>query len=282
MIDFSLAIPVDFCTYQNSDLVFAFAGLQALTNFNFHFVEKIWVCPEMVADAIYPYTHRGSERVKEALDQLKAKRIVMRAPGGGYYVDQDSFAMPRDFVRVPMSDLKKFISNRKNVPELFSFYCFLLSTRAAVTQFKVGYMPQVYLAEQFGVSVAGVMRYNKALEEIGVLYVKRMPPTRFSKERQTNVYGATRDRKDIDSWAPEGTSGFAVNEARRISAEYNLFVKKKGAGYSQVEFANLEKDCLRYNEIVRTTGRGIPKDMSVFDRFAGENLRNDDFEDMFE
>ena len=180
MIDFSLAIPVDFCTYQNSDLVFAFAGLQALTNFNFHFVEKIWVCPEMVADAIYPYTHRGSERVKEALDQLKAKRIVMRAPGGGYYVDQDSFAMPRDFVGVPMSDLKKFISNRKNVPELFSFYCFLLSTRAAVTQFKVGYMPQVYLAEQFGVSVAGVMRYNKALEEIGVLYVKRMPPTRLS------------------------------------------------------------------------------------------------------
>ena len=282
MNELQIAVPSGLATLQNANLFFCFAGVEALTNFNFLFSDRAYVVPMTIADALMPYSNVGKEKAKEALDQMKKMGVALRAPDGGYYFDKESFFMPGKFVTISLEELKKFVSNRKNNAELFSFFALLLSTRSAESGFKAGYMPQTYLAEQFGVSLAGAMRYIKTLEELELLYVKRFPPSRLTGERLTNVYGRPSDKAAIDSWRVGGNSGVAVNAARRISAAYNTFVKKEGAGYSQQQILRLEQDCERYNAAVAAKGAGTPKDMSVFDRFAGENLRNDDFEDMFE
>ena len=273
MDDLLLAIPSHLATAKDADIIYTFAGAQALTNYNFHLMDKGIVTPGMLAMAVLPGSTNGRERAKAALDRLRAMGLASRGPDGSYVFDRDSFTMMDSYVAVQIADLKAFVGARKNSAELFSYYICVLSTRSAESGFKVGRMPQTYLAEKFGVTATSAARYNKALEEMGLLYIRRLPPTRLTKERQTNVYGAARDRVDIDARARSAANtGRAVNEARRISAQYNAFVKKGGEGYSAKRIERLRIDCERYNELVKARGSGELKDMSVFEPMADNDV----------
>ena len=258
-------IPRDLATYQNPDVIYVYAAVQAITNYNFILSDTLAVDPAGVAEIIFGPGGENVERTTTAMEALKEAGIIMKRKNGRYYVDQDSFAVTPPFTLVPVTVYKKFIGLGKARAELFKYYCLVLLSRNAESNYKVCTLAQSTLADMTGISSATLIRYNKVLTDAKLLYIKHRSPKRLTGDRQTNVFGAYEDKDCIDSFEPAAYTQNNANAARKVSAEYNAFVKRGGAGYTAEETYKLRRKCETYNALVSDDRK---KDLSVFDSYS--------------
>lgn len=259
-----ITIPRYLATNHESDVIYVYAAIQALTSFNFILSNVLMVEPAAVAELVFGPGAENVERAAAAMKQLKDDGTIIKRKNGHYYVDQDSFTVESPFVKIPVDIYRKFIELGRARAEMFKYYCIVLLSRSANSDFKVCILPQSTLAEMTGISQATLARYNKLLEGAKILYIKHRPPERLTGDRQTNVFGAYEDKDHIDSYEPAAYVQSNANAARKVSAQYNAFVRRGGAGYTPEMVAMLRRKCETYNSLVSDDRK---KDLSVFDKY---------------
>lgn len=102
------------------------------------------------------------------------------------------------------------------------------------------------MAELEGVSYHSIMRYNKALEEMKLIYVARQKYN--GDKRESNIYSLYRDKDLVDSYvqsfAPEEAT--QANKDRSLSMRYSRFIKDPER-YSKEETEALRAELVKYN-----------------------------------
>lgn len=268
-----LTIPRRLATTQSADAIYTYAAIQAITNFSFVISDELMVLPDAVAELIFGAGRENVERTVAAMEQLKAEDVLVKRKNGHYYADVDSFSRAESFLKVPIDIYRKFIGLGKARTELFKYYCVVLLSRSAESDYKACTLAQSTLADMTGISSATLIRYNKVLADAKLLYIKHRSPKRLTGDRQTNVFGAYEDKNYIDSFEPDAYAQINANAARKVSAEYNAFVKRGGAGYTAEAVAILRRKCETYNFLVSDDRK---KDLSVFDNYLGSDSSAED------
>lgn len=177
-------------------------------------------------------------------------------------VYKEDFLFDNNFLMI-YSDELDIIAH--SCPNAFKYFVLLMKSRDyrhdvsvnGETRYGVvGHMPTSYFIEQLGVSANTISNYNKALEDAGVLYIVR---AKYNGERNTNVYGRSRDKPFIDKYATFERRKDNDSYYRSMTVKYTWLCK--GKKYSAEEIEEIKQFCLEYNKTAEN-----PKDMTIFEK----------------
>lgn len=141
------------------------------------------------------------------------------------------------FSIIYMDDIRTIINAPlRNRNKLVTYWYWLMESRYGDT--KIGNMPLSYFESVTGLSKSTLVRYNKDLENLKLLYIKRSPYT--NGEKENNMYCRYADRHLIK--APS-------KDTKSLASKYTWFMK--GKEYSPNELIELYNYVVAYNEAER-------------------------------
>lgn len=149
-----------------------------------------------------------------------------------------------------------------------------------------------YLSQLFGISERTIIRYNKILEDTGLLYIYRSNDFLISKDsgeilRLTNIYGRPEDKIYIDAYAVNQqkykdsyryveNNISKANTKRRLAQMYNQICKNNDSKYSEEDIKQIYAYVMQENHKYEATYKKNNdesylekiRDIRVFDKYG--------------
>ena len=194
-----------------------------------------------------------------------------------YFIQRQSLIvdqMNERYTIVHLDDIQKIMASDSPIkPQLIKFYIYLMSTiNSKITVYDVsgaekkniiGMQPQQYLSHITGMSTHTIMRYNRILEEMEVIYVCRSNDfivTDSGLKQLVNVYGRYADREYLikyskglkeqyQTYKHTQSKDNATNTKRRLAQMYLQLCKDKM--YSDDEIREIYEYVISQNKKYR-------------------------------
>ena len=207
---------------------------------------------------------RFVESIKTGLTELIDQNFVkvIETKGQNSIIDCSNLFITEQkeyFTIISYDELLKIFQLEKNNFSILKYFVLLIGTVSSsidvwidAYQHKtrvVGNLTIDYLSQLFGISERTIIRYNKILEDIGILYVYRSNDFLIDKDtgeisRLTNIYGRPEDKIYIDTYAVNQkkykesyryveNNTKKANAKRRLAQMYNQICKGKDSNYSK-------------------------------------------------
>lgn len=207
-------------------------------------------------DAIAYYLNISKRTASEHYSSLIDNGVIKAT---GNVVDVSSVLKHREehFVTIPVDTFFKIM--RDGNTQLYMYFVQLMSTRN--NKLKVSYQKIEYIEDLTGLSKSTILRYNKKLEDIGVLYIRRshnLKQSDGSVYSDNNVYGLVADKAAVDKYADENEYKVDMHNSnwqRMVTAKYNAYIKNPNS-YEDTDA--LYKLCEEYNALMDELQRKHP------------------------
>lgn len=220
----------------------------------------------------FEMTKKRKADIKKAIEYFEEEQIIklIKVENEHYVIENNFKVNTKDttFIITSLDELKKLADIKIGKKDtIVNYYLKLLSTINNKT--KVGYWTIQDLAEDVNISTSTVKDYNKILEDVELIYIKRFNKTTSINgkvQRLNNIYGRFTDKYAIDKYAKdrisnldriEASNKLNANESKSISKQYNDFVNGTYTG----DVSSLYDKCKLYNKAKPDK----EKDLSVFD-----------------
>jgi hypothetical protein len=233
--------------------------------------------PESVALTMYGECKPNRyflNKIKESLKKLADIEMITAVGKNDYIMSQDQLSVKPPFMKIEEGVFKKLADN----PKLLVHYLMIKKGRSYQIEVNgknsvVCCFPIEYFMEQEDVSDRTIIRYNKQLEDMKLIYINRSKYKVGNECREVNVYSLYEDREYADAYRPNyAKDNSKANDRRKVAALYNSYCKAPGK-YSEKEKAEIREMVARYNEECEELGKLQPdylsriKDLDIFDLF---------------
>ena len=275
-------------------------------------IDTVLVTPLLISYALgkSPSVSRGFlGKMKMGLDELITKNIVSVISSTPTFYELDCSAIKKDsaekFCAATLNDVYTIMrSSYKNTDDLLAFFLYLLTTidyTKSITLGEeqknnfVGCTPSTYLAGKLGVAEKTIINRFKALEELKLIYVRRVvQKTLYGEVRNRNYYGIYENQHIIDLYVNRlmfTNPGDIFNRTesdsitpRALAQMYNKFCRCVNSGeeppYSSDEiqqiydYVSVQNDFWRkhYEESGDAYSAAKIRDLSVFDKIRRRKL----------
>lgn len=212
--------------------------------------------------------HSTSDQIPSALNHLFEVGLLKgeKLNRTYYKIDKASFDSKRfdHFEMINENDVYRILQQHKRPFALLRHYLLMLTTLDNNT--KCGIYKNETIADMLGQDVTTIIGYNKALEEMGLLYIYR-------GVRSSNTYGRPEDKEVIIKYGKSRSRNhitLASNNKRRMTQMYNQ-LKLNPVKYDKATREEIYNYCSAHNdreqEIVRKNPKYISKffDLSIID-----------------
>lgn len=251
---------------------------------------------------------RFVESIKTGLTELIDQNFVtvIEAKGQNLVIDCSNLFITEDneyFTIITYDELQKiFKLNIKNNFALLKYFISLIGTISSsidvwidAYQHKcrvVGNLTMDYLSQLFGISERTIIRYNKILEDAGLLYIYRSNDFLINNDtgklsRLTNIYGRPENKIYIDTYAIKQqkykesyryieNNITKANNKRRLAQMYNQICKNKDSKYSEEDIKRVYAYVIQENHKYKATYQKNNdesclekiRDIQVFDKYG--------------
>jgi len=213
--------------------------------------DEILLTPELLAYYIYGNT-ATKEQINSIRRELKSCSSCERLATNCFKFKKDAFEQKDNYELLDCEYFELLMKTKVNnkaalLEHLYQVIRSMSKDKEVRGKKKVvGYMPISYFAEKEKISESTVIRYNKQLEEIGILYFVHGGYVPSKSAKYNNLYGLKKNKAHIDAYAD--TLGLAdKTDNRSISVKYNWFIKNPGR-YNRAEIRSLRSECEKYNQ----------------------------------
>ena len=213
-------------------------------------------------------------KTKNSLQKLAEMEFITAIGGGNYTVDQEQLKITPPFISIGEGVFERLANN----PKLLVHYLLIKKGRSYQIEVKgkksvVCCLPIEYFMDQEDVSDRTIIRYNKQLEEMKLIYINRSQYEVGKERREINVYSLYEDREYADAYRPiYKEDNTKANDRRKAAALYNAYCKNPSR-YSEAEKNEIREMVEKYNEDCLVLGESQPdylkkiKDLDIFDLF---------------
>lgn len=232
--------------------------------------------PESVAFKLYGdctnkyYLNKTKESIKELVDL----EFIESLGSDNYAINQEQLKITPPFISIEEGVFERLA----NSPKLLVHYLLIKKGRSYQIAVNgknsvVCCLPIEYFMDQEDVSDRTIIRYNKQLEDMKLIYINRSQYNIGKERREINVYSLYEDKEYADAYRPNYIKDNSrANDRRRVTALYNSYCKNPQK-YSEAEKENIREMVLQYNEECEELGKLQPdyllkiKDLDIFDLF---------------
>ena len=207
-------------------------------------IEEYYISMDSLLYAMYKKTDVGKKtrcRVYEAMQNLIDTGVISaeRHDRCGYLIETQSLCFDTSkehFVIVYSEDMDAIMKSDCTVRvQLVRYYIYLMSTISSkISVYNdegipknniIGNQPQIYLSYLTGISTHTIMRYNRILEDIRVIYIYRANDffvTDNGLKQITNVYGRYADKEYLIKYGNNLKEQYgSYNHAYKTKSETN-------------------------------------------------------------
>lgn len=254
--------------------------LTTTTGDNVHYVSSYSIASYLTGDV--EHSRKLLENIRHAIyDLLEINAISIakeiKQSNGYYAIDCSRLWINTEkeqFVIVYYDEVLKIIrSEVSNKQAVLKYYIGLISTLSYKTTVYhhslpsknrvVGYCTLESLTQQLKLSEHLITSYNKALQDIGLLYIYNHPGYVISGEKGLhtlpNVYGRYEDKEYIDYFGRQYFENFdaktysfkskdEMNHKRRLGQRYQQLLKGGGNNYSKKEILEIYNYIIEENQ----------------------------------
>ena len=253
-------------------------------------------------------SRRFTNYIKCGLDELVESGVITKEGElqKGYILDcsrlrGDTKDVP--FVKILFSEVRRIFKDEKtNNFILLKYFIFLVGTfNGNITTYidngksksgVIGNLTIAQISELSGISVRSVIEYNKLLEELKLIYIRRQEDFLLDKDTGEvrtlpNVYGrfenmdyvdafTTRQQKFKKSYKRIEKNKVEVNNNRSLAQKYQQILKGNDKKYSKVDIQNIYDYVISENKKYENTARKHDnediylenvRDVDVFDKY---------------
>lgn len=171
-----------------------------------------------------------------------------------YFTTQSSSDGFKNFVMITLKELRKIINLDNSATEkILIYFCYLISTLSNVDKARVGDKSISCLATMFNSSKSTIIKYNKVLEDNGLIYISKSNKVAVDNKGTilngyANFYSRPCDRSVADASQRQKEQQASISERNKtVTKNYNikrslsqkLVWLKKGSEYSVEEIAEI-------------------------------------------
>ena len=171
-----------------------------------------------------------------------------------YFTTQSSSDGFKNFVMITLKELRKIINLDNSATEkILIYFCYLISTLSNVDKARVGDKSISCLATMFNSSKSTIIKYNKVLEDNGLIYISKSNKVAVDNKGTilngyANFYSRPCDRSVADASQRQKEQQASISErSKTVTKNYNikrslsqkLVWLKKGSEYSVEEIAEI-------------------------------------------
>ena len=146
------------------------------------------------------------------------------------------------YISVDLNNVQRILMEKSNAYDLAVYYLMLLCSRDYKIiinnkQGVIGKMPIRYFISELGLSEKQILRYNKILSDLKLIYIRH-----GNAWKHTNIYGAYEDKEEIDKYFftySSADTSEQSNKSRSLMAKY--YHAKNGVKYSPEEIAEINR-----------------------------------------
>lgn len=238
--------------FSNADLSRnSITTIQAQYLCRFSPFEEVVLTPELIAYYIHG-ANATKDQIAAIRKELNSCALCEKLATNYFRFKKDAFNLSNDFEKLDV-DVFELLMGAKvnNKPALLEHLYQIIKSISGGTEIRgknkvVGFMPIDYFAKNENVSESTIIRYNKQLEELGILYIVHGGYVSSKGKKYNNIYGLAKNKAHIDAYANAlGLTDKTDN--RSISVKYNWFIKNPGK-YNRAEIRSLHFECEKYNQ----------------------------------
>lgn len=275
--DCNLSISDTHITTLSADAINAYLALESI--YYASNVKEILFSPDTLYYYFYKKTSLSkshTKTMKNVLCELSNNKIITPYDSRRYILRPEVFDCNDGYFRqISLDNYNKLRIHSNELKHLL----FIIKSRNHNIEVNgvngiICTMPVTYFADQESISEQTVYRYNKTLEELNIIYIRRFSYNSKADNRDTNAYSLYEHRGLLDIYAGyyNKDNNNKSNFRRKVSAQYNRFVNDPNC-YTREQIEQLLADVKQYNKEMEELGKAQPdylkriKSLNIFDGY---------------